>query len=119
MKSFLKKYINKFSYAFQGLSDGILHDTSIRLQAGIGGLVVVICALLHLNWMEWTIILSMILLVIAAEFINSTLEELCDAIFPQYDLRAKKIKDYAAAAVLLISILAAVVGLYVIGGRLL
>ncbi len=37
--------------------------------------------------------------------------------FEMLDERAKKIKDYSAAAVLLLSILAAMVGIYVIGGK--
>lgn len=118
MRSFLKKYVNKFRYAFQGLFHGLFHDSSIRLQALIGGTVILGCLFFQLNWLEWTIILAMILLVIAAEFINSTLEELCDVLFPVYDVRAKKIKDYAAAAVLLLGLLAAIVGIYIIGGKL-
>lgn len=117
MRSFLKKYGHKFHYAFQGLFHGIIQDHSIRLQALIGGCVIIVCCFCNLSWLEWTVILAMILLVIAAEFINSTLEELCDALFPEYDLRAKKIKDYAAASVLLFSILAALAGFYVIGGK--
>lgn len=119
MKSFLKKYIHKFQYAFQGLFHGILFDQSIRLQAWIALIVIVFCLFLSLTWVQWTIIISMILMVLAAEFVNSTIEEICDVLFPSYDRRVKKIKDYAAAAVLLLSMLAAVVGLYVIGGTLL
>lgn len=118
MKSFLKKYVHKFRYAFQGLFHGLCYDHSILLQALIGAVVIVWCLFLSLSWLEWTIILSMILLVLAAEFVNSTIEELCDVLFPAYDPRAKKIKDYAAAAVLLISGIAAMSGLYIIGGAL-
>ena len=82
-------------------------------------LVICVCLCLSLSLVEWLAVLAMILLVLSAEFINSALEELCDSCYPQYDVRAKKIKDYSAAAVLLISVLAALVGIYVIGGKLL
>ena len=118
MKSFLKKYINKFYYAWCGLIDGMLHDDSIRLQIIIAFAVIIVCMFLSLSAWEWVLILAMILLVCAMEWMNSALEELCDAMFPTYDKRAKKIKDYAATAVLLVSLLAAVVGIYVIGGKL-
>lgn len=118
MKSFLKKYVDKFAYAFDGLSHGLRHDRSIRLQFCIGAGVLFVSAILKLNAKEWVIITAMILLVISAEFMNSALEECCDQLFPQYDVKAKKIKDYSAAAVLLVSILAAFVGIYVIGGKL-
>lgn len=118
MKLFLK-IINKFSYAFQGLKEGILHDKSIQLQVLLGSVVVLVCLPLALSLMEWVIIVAMILLVLAAEFLNSALEELVDIVCPTYDIRAKRIKDFGAAMVLLISMLAAVVGLYIIGGKLL
>ena len=43
MISFLKKYGNKFRYAFAGLMHGLLHDRSIVLQAVLG--MVVLCGL--------------------------------------------------------------------------
>lgn len=117
MKSYLKKYVDKFHHAFCGLLHGLRHDRSIALQFFNGTCVILVCSFLKLNGGEWVIIMAMILMVIAAEFINSALEECCDKLFPQYDERAKKIKDYSAAAVLLLSGLAALVGLYVIGGK--
>ncbi len=118
MKSFLKRYVDKFAHAICGLFHGLWHDRSITLQFFNGICVILICACLRLRPHEWVIIMAMILMVISAEFINSALEECCDKLFPQYDERAKKIKDYSAAAVLLLSILAALVGIYVIGGKL-
>lgn len=119
MKSFLKRSVHKFRYAFAGLWDGLRHDRSILMQACIAVAVIIVCAWLSLSLAEWLAVAAMILLVLSAEFINSAIEELCDHCYPQYDVRAKKIKDYSAAAVLLVSILAALVGIYVIGGKLL
>lgn len=59
-------------------------------------------------------IILMIALVIAFEFINSAVETITDKISPEYSLEAKKIKDYAAAAVLVISIAAAISGIIII-----
>lgn len=118
MISFLKKYRNKFRYAFCGLFHGLRHDHSIALQAMIGTVVIAVCLFLPLTSYEWVIILAMILLVLAAEFGNSCLEQIVDIICPGYDERAKHIKDYAAAIVLLVSMLAALAGIYIIGGHL-
>ena len=118
MKSYLKKYVNKFRYAFAGLFDGIAHDHSILLQCFIGLIVIIFCLFLSLNKWEWIVIVSFILLVIAFEFINSCLETITDKISPEYSLEAKKIKDYAAAAVLVVSFAAAFAGLMIIGGKL-
>ena len=118
MKSFLKRSIAKFQYAFQGLRHGLGKDRSIQTQAMIGAVVIIGCIPFSLYIYEWILILSMILLVLAAEFLNSAIETLCDKLYPEYHPEAKKTKDYAAAAVLLISMIAAVIGIYVIGGKL-
>ena len=119
MISFLKKYINKFRYAFQGLFDGLIHDHSIRLQYSIGIIVILCCLFLNLKVWEWIVIISFICLVIAFEYINSALETITDKISPEYSLEAKKIKDYSAAAVLAVSIAAAVAGVLIIGSKFL
>lgn len=118
MISFLKKHLVKFKYAFAGLLHGLFRDKSIALQALIGICVLIVCLFLSLSIVEWICICIMILLVLAVEFINSAIEHIVDFISPQYHKQAKIIKDYAAAAVLLISMIAALVGLYIIGGHL-
>lgn len=119
MLSCLRKYINKFRYAFAGLCDGILHDHSITLQCLIGLCVLAVCICLPLTCWEWVLIILLIALVIAFEFINSAIEAITDEISPEYSLAAKKIKDYAAAAVLIVSLAAGVAGIIIIGGKLL
>lgn len=114
---FLKKYINKFKYAFAGLFDGIMHDRSIFLQCLIGIIVVSLCFFLHLRIWEWIVIVAFIGAVIALEFINSALETVTDKISPEYSKEAKRIKDYAAAAVLIMSIAAAIAGILIISNK--
>lgn len=118
MRSFPKRFVRKFYYAFAGLFHGITKDHSIRLQACLGAIVLFVCLFLSLTWIQWCIIVMMILLVLAVEFLNSCIEQIVDVLFPDYDQRAKIIKDYAAAAVLLISGIAALAGIYIIGGQL-
>ena len=119
MISFLKKYIHKFQYAFAGLFDGICKDASIRLQVLLAMGVVIVCLFLPFSVIEWSILLILIGLVIALEYINSSLETIVDMVSPQYSEGAKKAKDYAAAAVLVMSLVAAVIGIAMIGGKIL
>ena len=114
---FLKKAVRKFSYAFAGLLDGIHNDASIRLQFVLGVCTLLAGLLLHLSLIEWSIVLILVALVIAMEYINSAIETLTDVLFPNYDRRAKKIKDYSAAAVLVVSIVALLFGIIIFGGR--
>ena len=73
MISFLKKYVNKFRYAFGGLFHGITHDRSIFLQCLIGLTVIIIFAFFHLTMVEWALVLILIGSIIALEFINLSL----------------------------------------------
>lgn len=118
MISFLKKYVNKFRYAFGGLFHGITHDRSIFLQCLIAVCIIIVFAFFHLTMIEWVIVLILIGSIIALEFINSAIETIVDFISPEYNEKAKIMKDYAAAAVLVMSIVAAVVGLMILKGKL-
>lgn len=119
MKSFPKRIYNKFKYAFEGLFHGIAHDRSICIQVIFAIIVLIAGVILHLTMMEWCFITFAIALVITLEFINSALEHVVDMISPKYHPIAKIIKDYAAAAVLVTSIMAAVIGILIFGGKLL
>lgn len=118
MTLFLKKLFNKFKVAIEGFAHGIVYDRSITIQVGIGLFVVLAGIKLDLNQIEWLWVGVMILLVIGVEFLNSAIEMMVDMITPDYDLRAKRIKDYAAAAVLIVSIMAVVVAIVILNGGL-
>lgn len=118
MISFLKKYVNKFRYAFAGLFHGICHDHSILLQCLIGTSVVIAFFFLELSKEEWMIVVLLIAVIIALEFLNSAIETIVDFISPEYNEKAKIIKDYAAAAVLVVSLAALVIALLIIKGKL-
>lgn len=115
---FLKKLINKFKVALDGFVHGMIHDQSISIQCVIGLLVVLAGVWLRLNQIEWLWVSVMILIVIGFEFLNSAIEMIVDMISPEYDIRAKRIKDYAAAAVLIISTSALLVALLILNGGL-
>ena len=61
-----------------------------------------------------------ILLVFLGELLNTIVENVVDFIVgDQYDARAKKSKDMSAGAVLIVSLIAVVAGIYVFGPPLL
>lgn len=118
MISFLKRIIKKFYYAFTGCIDGILYDKSIRLQVGISFLVILFGIYVQLHIHEWMAIIGMIGFVVALEYVNSAIEGIVDMISPDYHPMAKKIKDYAAAAVLIASITASMMAVFILMNRL-
>jgi diacylglycerol kinase len=63
--------------------------------------------------MEWIALVFAIGIVVAAEMLNTAIEKLTDMVSPEFSLKAKVVKDLAAGAVLMASLVAAVVGLIV------
>ena len=102
----IKQRINSFGYAFNGLRILFFkeHNSWIHLLATI--IVIIAGFIYRISLTEWLFILVMIALVFVTEIINSALEHLADFVSPQHSEVIKKVKDLAAAAVLLSAITA-------------
>lgn len=118
MRWLKNKLMHKFGYAFIGVVNGIRQDSSIALQCVLGLITIVVCLFLPLSKIEWCLILIMIFLVITMEFLNSAIEETVNYISMERHPMAKKIKDLAAGAVLLMSICALCIAIIIIGGKI-
>ena len=106
----LRKFKNGFRYAFTGLRLAWTKGINFKVQVLFAFLVLASGWLLRLSSMEFVIILLVITCVLATETFNTALEELCDKFQPSHDPHIARIKDLSAAAVLLTSIGAAVIG---------
>ncbi|NCC77870.1 MAG: diacylglycerol kinase family protein, partial [Clostridia bacterium] len=69
--------------------------------------------------LEWALIAYSIGSVIAAEIFNTAIERLADRITAETDLVIGKVKDLAAAGVLVTAVVAAVIGLIILVPKLL
>ena len=75
--------------------------------------------LLRLQIWEWSFVILLIAVVIAAEMFNSAIEELSRVITNEYDERVGRALDIASGAVLVISIFAAILGTLIFTAALL
>lgn len=76
--------------------------------------LVVVCAVIfELTVTEKAIVFICCALVMVAELFNTSVETVVDICSPQYSEEAKRAKDTAAAAVLVISIISAGVGIII------
>jgi diacylglycerol kinase (ATP) len=75
--------------------------------------------LLNLSATSWAIVLLATGLVWTAEAFNTAVEFFVDLVHPEWHPNAGRVKDLAAAAVLLAAITALVVGVLIFGQRLL
>ncbi|OGO45042.1 MAG: hypothetical protein A2W37_00685 [Chloroflexi bacterium RBG_16_63_12] len=104
-----------FRHAFAGWWYMLRTQRNAWIHATISTLVFLAGLWLGLNRMEWAIILLTIALVWMAEFVNTALEAVVDLASPDLHPLAKIGKDVGAAAVLIGSIAAMVVGLLILG----
>lgn len=104
--------MNKFKVAFRGLFLSFRHR-AVKIQIFNAILAIIAGIILKLNYIEWTIFVILIGLVISLELINTCIELICDFIEPKYNERIKDIKDISSGAVLMISICALVIAIVI------
>lgn len=105
-------------HALRGLTV-LLRQPNARIHALVTLLVVSLGAWLHISAHEWLSVVLAVVLVIGAEALNTALELAVDLSSPDWQPTARDAKDTAAAAVLVCSLGAAVVGCLVFGPKLL
>jgi diacylglycerol kinase len=72
--------------------------------------VIIFGIILNISLIEWCIIIICIGMVLTAELINTTIENIVNELSPQQSIFAKNTKDIAAGAVLIAAITAAIIG---------
>ena len=100
----------RLAFAFEGLKDAWRRERSLRAQAMIGVIAMVAAAGLRPGLLWSAAIAMSITLVLAFELINSAIEWMIDELHPGVSPQIKRIKDAAAAAVLVASFGALAVG---------
>lgn len=110
---------SSFRYAFNGFKTLFKTEANAVIHLVIAVLVVAMGLCLGLSSFEWIMITISIGMVFAAELFNSAIEYLADVVSPGFHSRIKKVKDMAAAAVLVVSIAAFTIGLIIFAPKLL
>jgi diacylglycerol kinase len=119
VKDFFVSRAHSFRHAFHGLWFVIRTQRNAWIHAVITTLVVLAAFWLLLPLRDWAVLFLTISMVWTAEFINTALEAVVDLASPQQHPLAKVGKDVGAAAVLMASIAAILVGLLILGPPLL
>lgn len=115
----VKERIKSFVYAFNGLKNFFItqHNAWIHFLAMI--LVIFAGFIFNINFHEWCLLAIAIGMVFISEIFNTAIEFLTDIISPNYNEKAGKVKDIAAAGVLVSSLIAIVIGLLIFIPKLL
>ena len=106
--------ITSLEFAFTGILTAIKEERNMRKHAATALIVILAGFVFRVSGIEWLFLLLSIFLVIAFEILNSAIENVVDlASHYHFDMLAKKAKDMAAGAVLVVSVLAALIGLLI------
>ncbi len=108
-----KKRSKSAIYALSGLKTLFLEEHNSRIHVVITILVIAAGILLDISLTEWLVVILLVGLVFGLEIMNSAIENLCDYISPQWHESIKKIKDLAAAAVFVASVISVICGVII------
>ena len=108
----MKKFIKSVGYALAGIKF-CFKQSNFRIQFAAAVIVMSLSLALDCSPLEITTLLVCCALVLSLEMMNTAIEQLCDSVDKNFNPRIKIIKDVAAGAVLLSSIITAIVGLVI------
>lgn len=106
--------ISSMEFAITGIWTAFKEERNMRKHALSAVLAMILGVLFHIEVFEWLFLFLAIFLVFTAELLNSAIENVVDlAADYQFHLRAKRAKDMAAGAVLVISGFALLVATFI------
>ena len=109
----LKKFFNSFTYPIKGLKYAYRNEQNLAFDVGMALLVIIFSFIFKLDACEWAVVMITIGLVLSMELVNTAIEAVVDLVTEEYHPLAKVAKDTSAAAVFVIAIAAAIVGLII------
>ncbi|GBD97201.1 MAG TPA: phosphatase PAP2 family protein [Nitrospirae bacterium] len=106
----LRKWIQSTNHAIEGILHAAKTQRHIRYHLYAAILLLITGFVLGTRGTEFVILITLAIIVISVEMINTAIETITDILFKEYDPRAKAIKDIAAGAVLVTALGAALIG---------
>ena len=105
----IKRFIMSFKYSFDGLAYSYRHEKSLGIHAFLTILGVLFGIFFKISLVEWAQIAIVLIVILAAELINTAIEAAVDLCTLEIHPLAKIAKDCGSAATFVLSILGAIV----------
>lgn len=105
--------LQSFKWAGWGLIFSLKTQRNIRIHFIILLLALFLGFILKINLIEWLVLLTISVIVISLELINTSVEGMVDTFIKEYHPNAKIVKDVSAAAVLVAAVGAVIIGLII------
>lgn len=121
-KSMVEKTRNHYhlyesiGFAFRGIAKAIKKERNLKIHLVMASLAVGLGVCLKISSIEWLVLVLIISMVISVEIFNSSLEAFCDLMRSRLNLDYYEtywIRNFSAAAVLVLAIGAVIIGLII------
>lgn len=106
----LRKWIKSASHAIEGILHAAKTQRHMRYHFYAAIIVLITAFALGVRGIDFVVLITLAILVLSVELINTSIEIITDILFKEYDPRAKAIKDTAAGAVLITALGAVLIG---------
>jgi diacylglycerol kinase (ATP) len=109
----IKKVFKSFPNAIRGFFICLIFEHNMKFHVLASFFITIVGLILGLTRGEWILIIACIGIVWFAEVMNTAIEDICDVVRDNLNLDYKKTKDardLAAGAVLVISLMSAIIG---------
>lgn len=107
---FLVHQVKSFGFAIEGIAYSFSKGTHFKMHIVALAIVVILGLIYAISATEWLAVILISSAVIAAETMNTAIEEACDVLHPEHHPGARLAKHCAAGAVLILSIAAVIIG---------
>lgn len=105
----MKKQLKSFGCAIKGFFGAVCSEGHLRFHLVAAVYVLVFSSFYNFSAAQLAVLIILIALVIAAELVNTAIENTCDAVTTEQNEHIRRAKDMAAGAVLVLSIAAAAI----------
>lgn len=105
-------FFRSFGYAAEGVRSAA-GERNFRVDCAAAVIALALCALLRVPAWGWAAVCVCIGMVLAAETVNTAIEAVVDLASPELHPLAKRAKDCAAGAALILALTSVVVALFV------
>src|SRR3989344_4735772 len=106
----MNKLIKSFGWAMNGVLTVWREEVNFRIELCIGVVAVAFGFYFKLEIIEWVIIVGCVIAVLAAEIVNTAIEDLCNKVEPNTDSVIGKIKDTMGGFVFIVALGSAIIG---------
>ena len=105
--------VQSLNNAVEGVIYVIKNERNMRIHFLLGFLILLTAIMIGVSRIEWMILCTIISVVLAAEMMNTVIEEAIDLLKPAFHRNVRVIKDISAGFVLVLAINALIVGFFI------